>query len=72
MSIAARFALAMTIALAVVMMAAGYLLFNKTQQVVDTSVDQSMAAATRAGAIRSARSIDGVRARQPATCRPAA
>lgn len=46
MSIAARFALAMTVALAVVMFGAGYFLLNKTREVVDSSVDQSMVAAT--------------------------
>lgn len=46
MSIAARFALAMTLALAVVMFLAGTMLFDKTARVVESSVDQSLAAAT--------------------------
>ena len=50
MSIAARFALAMTCALAVVMFAAGHFLLGKTREVVDSSVDHSMVAATIATA----------------------
>lgn len=45
MSIAARFALGMTFALAVVMFIAGNVLFEKTARVVESSVDQSLAAA---------------------------
>ena len=46
MSIAARFALAMTLALVVVMFIAGTVLFDKTARVVESSVDYSLAAAT--------------------------